>query len=59
MIVKRTSKCVPVQFDRGTRILRVISRAGRPCHFFKVRTGAREGKPFETVSDYWISISPG
>jgi hypothetical protein len=36
MIVKRTSKFVPMQFDRGTRILRVISRAGRPCHFRKV-----------------------
>jgi hypothetical protein len=22
-----------MQFDCGTRILRVISRAGRPCHF--------------------------
>jgi len=24
-----------MQFDRGTRILRVISRAGRPCHLSK------------------------
>jgi len=26
-----------MQFDCGTRILRVISRAGRPCHLSKLQ----------------------
>jgi len=29
-------KLVLMQFDCGTCILRVISRAGRPCHFPKL-----------------------
>jgi len=33
---RQTWRPVLTQLDCGTRILRVISRAGRPCHFSKL-----------------------
>jgi hypothetical protein len=34
-----------MQFDCGTRILRVISRAGRPCHLSKLHQDPERTHP--------------
>ncbi len=45
-----------MQFGCGTRILRVISRAGRPCHLFKLHQYPGLGLIGNSALSYNLSL---